>query len=199
MTEENAETLIAEAAGKSSRQVEQIVARLDPKPVPADIVREITVSPSAPKVRTEVLTETLLRKHITIDAEYEALLAATRDALSHKMPGAAELEIPKEGLRRLVREAEERKGLVDKPRPDREATDGDIPQSVKRAVMKRDRGQCQWRTDDGNVCGSTHQIEFHHRQDRAKGGLGTPENILHPRSGLTSCMAGATFVPRAIA
>src|SRR5437870_2738512 len=39
MTEENSEMLIAEAVGKSKREVEQIVARLDPKPVPADVVR----------------------------------------------------------------------------------------------------------------------------------------------------------------
>src|SRR5262249_23276964 len=61
MTEENAQTLVAEAAGKSKREVEQIVARLDPKPVPADIVRAVTPSLAPGQVKTEVLTETQLR------------------------------------------------------------------------------------------------------------------------------------------
>jgi hypothetical protein len=178
MTEENADALVAEASGKSKREVEQMVARLDPKPVPADVVRSVTVAPSPAKVQTEVLTETLLRKHMTVDAEYQDLLKAARDALSHSKPGASELDILKEGLSRIVRDVEKRKGIVDKPRNDREATNGDIPQSVRRIVWKRDRGMCQWRTADGNICGSTSRIQFHHKQDRAKGGLGSPENLI---------------------
>src|SRR5262249_52852608 len=73
---------------------------------------------------------------------------------------------------------EKRKGIVEKPRADRETTDGDISRSVRRAVWKRDEGRCQWRTADGQICGSTHQVEFHHRQDRSKGGLGSVENIM---------------------
>jgi hypothetical protein len=34
-----------------------------------------------------------LRKHLTVDVEYEQLLAQARDALSHAMPGASEVEI----------------------------------------------------------------------------------------------------------
>lgn len=178
MTDENSSVLIEEATGKSTRQVEQIVARLDPKPVPRDIVREVTVEPSAPKVETKVLTETLLRKYFTVDREYEDLLAAARAELSHSLPQGDEVEVLKEGLRRIVRDGEKRKGLVEKPRKDREATDGAIPKSVKRAVWKRDGGCCQWRTADGQVCGSKHQVEFHHRQDRAKGGLGSVDNVM---------------------
>jgi hypothetical protein len=162
-TEENSEALIAEAAGKSKREVEKIVARIDPKPVPADVVRTVTAALTPGQVKTAVLTDTLLRKYMTVDMEYETLLKAAGDALSHAKPGASELEVVKEGLRRIVRDDEKSKGIVEKPREDREANDGDIPQSVKRAVWKRDEGKCQWRTADGQICGSTHQIEFHHR------------------------------------
>src|SRR5262245_14530252 len=108
LTDDNRAALVAEAAGKSTRQVEQMVARHDPKPVPADAVRR-TEGLVAPKVHTQVLTETLLRKHLTVDAEFEQLLAQARDALSHSMPGASEVEILKEGLRRIVRDADRRK------------------------------------------------------------------------------------------
>jgi hypothetical protein len=179
MTEENADSLLAEAAGKSKREVQQIVARLDPKPVPeTDVLRAVTAELSPAKVQTEVLTETLLRKHITVDREFEELLKAARDALSHANPGASELDLLKEGLRRIIRDAQKRKGIVDKPRRDREATNGDIPRSARRIVWKRDGGMCQWRTSDGNICGSTSRVQFHHKQDRAKGGLGSPDNAI---------------------
>ena len=185
MTDENANTLVAEAAGKSKREVEQIVARLDPKPIPADVVRAIAPEPSPGKVddllnnaRTEPLTEKLFRRYMTVDIEFEDLLKAACDGLSHAKPGASELDVLKEGLRLVVRESEKRRGIVDRPREDREAIDGDIPQSVKRAVWKRDCGCCQWRAADGGICGSTQQVEFHHRQDRAKGGLGSVANVM---------------------
>src|SRR5262249_34483168 len=92
LTDHNRAALIAEAAGKPTRQVEQIVARLAPKPVPGDVVRN-TDPPVSTQVQTQVLTETLLRKHLTVDVEFEALLAQARDALSHSMAGATEVEI----------------------------------------------------------------------------------------------------------
>jgi HNH endonuclease len=46
--------------------------------------------------------------------------------------------------------------------------------SSKRA----NQGKCQWRSEDGGICGSTYRVEFHHKQDRAKGGAGTPENVI---------------------
>lgn len=165
MTDENADTLVAEAAGKSKREVQQIVARLDPKAIPADIVRAVALEPSPGKVhlslesaRTEPLTERLFRRYMTVDCEFEDLLKAARDGLSHAKPGASELDVLKEGLRLVVRESERRRGIVDRPRKDREATNGDIPQSVKRAVWKRDQGRCQWRTADGGICGSTRSL-----------------------------------------
>jgi hypothetical protein len=178
MTSDNASSLASQAAGKTTREVEQIVARLDPKPVPADVVRPITGALPSTPVQTEVLTESLSRKHMTIDAEFDALFEAARDALSHAIPGASELEILKEGLRRIIRDAQKRRGIVDKPRKDREATNGDIPQSVRRIVWKRDQGKRQWRSADGNICGSTYRAQLHHKQDRAKGGLGSPDNVI---------------------
>src|SRR5215831_7353511 len=117
LTHENREALVAEAAGKPTREVEKIVARLDPKPVPGDVTRPAPalVSTQAPE-QTQVLTESLLRKHLTVDGEYEQLLAQARAALSRKMPGASEVEILKTGLREIVRQAARRKGMTQRPR-----------------------------------------------------------------------------------
>src|SRR5262249_21287171 len=112
------------------------------------------------------------------DREYEELFKQARAALSHKMPGAAELDILKECMRQTIKQLEKRKGIVDKPRATRVASNGEISQPVRRIVWKRDQGKCQWRTEDGGICGSTHRVQFHHKQDRGKGGLGSPENVI---------------------
>ena len=56
--------------------------------------------------------------------------------------------------------------------------DGKISQSVRRIVQERDKGKCQWRSEDGGICGSTYRVQFHHKQDRGKGGAGTPDNVI---------------------
>ena len=157
-----------------------MVAGLAPKPVPRDVVQRTDELVST-QAQTQVLTETLLRKHLTVNAEFETLLAQARDALSHAMPGASEVEILTEGLRRIVRDAARRKGVTNKPRttPPREpAKTSDIPRVVMREVWQRDQGRCQWPTKDGGICGSTRRIQFHHLVDRARGGPHTVENIM---------------------
>src|SRR5499427_8685222 len=79
LTHENREALVAEAAGKPTREVEKIVARIDPKPVPGDVTRPAPALVSTPaQEHTQVLTESLLRKHLTVDEEYQHLLAQAR-------------------------------------------------------------------------------------------------------------------------
>src|SRR5262249_1491207 len=120
MTESNCEALLAEAMGKSVSQARRIVAREKPKAVPMDGTRSRATihAPSSETeravpssssiaseqpVQTVVLTESLARKHITIDREFESLFKQARAALSHKMPQAAELDILKEGLRQIIK------------------------------------------------------------------------------------------------
>jgi 5-methylcytosine-specific restriction endonuclease McrA len=71
-----------------------------------------------------------------------------------------------------------RRGLVKKPRktPPPSRTH-DVPAHVSREVWKRDDGRCQWRTADGGVCGSTHQVELDHVVPRARGGASTVDNL----------------------
>jgi hypothetical protein len=106
------------------------------------------------------------------------MLKELRAELSHKMPGAADFEILKECMRVTLKQLKKKKGIVDKPRATKIGKNGKISNSVKRIVDKRDGGKCQWRSDDGGVCGSKYRVEFHHIQDRAKSGQGTPENII---------------------
>src|SRR5262252_6333407 len=83
LTQENVDELITEAMGKPTNEVKQIVRRLDPKAVPKDVVTEaprsseVIAMPAAQQVqvaaaqpvKTEVLTESLLRVHMTVNQD----------------------------------------------------------------------------------------------------------------------------------
>jgi hypothetical protein len=48
---------------------------------------------------------------------------------------------------------------------------------VKRQVFTRDNGQCTFRDDCGRRCASRFFIEFHHRQNFARGGTNDVSNL----------------------
>ena len=197
MTEENCDELLGRALGKSSREAKRLVAAEKPKHVPE---RDVTRSLVAPQVNeppadalierprlgvaadqpvhSQILTESFARVSFTVDREYEELLKKVKSALAHKMPGAPLLDLIKESFREVVKQDKKRKGIVDKPRATKVARNGKISQSVKRLVETRDQGRCQWRSEDAGICGSPHRVQFHHIQDRGKGGEGTPENVI---------------------
>ncbi len=53
-----------------------------------------------------------------------------------------------------------------------------IPSAVKRAVWKRDKGQCVFKESENHEqCGSKFQLEYHHEIPFAKGGRPQAENI----------------------
>ena len=188
MNDSNCDSLLAEALGKSKRDVERMIAKEKPREIPKDVTRAVaptmtfpgkSTSEIAPSpVQTERLTETVSRKHMNVDREYEDMLEELRAELSHKMPGAAEFEILKECMRVTLKQLKKKKGIVDKPRATKVGKNGRISNSVKRIVEKRDQGKCQWRSEDGGICSSTNRIQFHHKQDRGKGGQGTPDNVI---------------------
>jgi len=77
-------------------------------------------------------------------------------------------------------------GSTAKPRPIRSGTDGStggsgesraIPNHVKRAVVKRDGGQCAFVGPDGHRCPERTFLEFHHIIPYALGGRATIDNI----------------------
>src|SRR5215813_3929565 len=143
VTEDNCDSVLAEAMERPKREVERIKARLAPKPLPRDVVRKaaplVLGKVAASPVQVEMLTEQLSRRHLTTDREFEELLGSARSALSHTMPGASELEILKQGLRCIIRDHEKRKGLTERPRPPKQPAtspppDVAIPRPLRRAV-----------------------------------------------------------------
>jgi len=116
--------------------------------------------------------------HLTVSKRFEAKVAAASDALSHARPGATTEEILEAALDLLLERTAKRKGIVEKPRKaPRPAKTDHIPAHVKRAVMERDGGRCQFLLPSGESCGATHRLEFDHVRPLALGGASTIANV----------------------
>jgi hypothetical protein len=147
---------------------------------------------SAPKSTIEPLTAELSRLHVTVSRRFLEKLEAATAALSHARPSGGMEEILEAGLDLVLAEHAKRKGLVSRPRKEAPSSDPEsdhIPAHVKRAVWIRDGGCCQFRMEDGSICGSTFQVEFDHVRPRALGGPSTIENVrlaCKPHNGLAA-------------
>jgi hypothetical protein len=128
--------------------------------------------------RVEPLSADLRRLHVTVSRRLLEKLEAARDALSHARPDASTNELLEAGLDLLLADCAKRKGLGSKPRKERRAAKDDhIPAEVRRAVLTRDEGKCQWSLQCGGICGSTRRVQLDHRHAKARGGPPTIENL----------------------
>jgi 5-methylcytosine-specific restriction endonuclease McrA len=133
----------------------------------------------------EPLTADLRRLHVTVSKRFTQKLDAARDALSHSHPGADVETILEAGLDLLIERAAKRKGLVKRPRPVAVTAAGavdsvnprHVPAAVRREVLLRDEGKCQWPLADGGICGSTHRVELDHIVPVGRGGRSTASQM----------------------
>ena len=195
---ERLDEIVARAAGRTEDEVRQLVAALQPRPEPMDLLRRLP--PSSPRqapepapvpapalppaaaprpARVEPISEERHVLRVTVGREFVADLAAVRAALSQVVPDGNLERILHECLRRTLvqitrrQRGGERAGAGGK-RPPKGRT---IPAAVRRAVWKRDEGRCAFVGSDGHRCGSTHQLEYHHVRAFAAGGDASESNI----------------------
>ncbi|HET8723264.1 MAG TPA: HNH endonuclease [Anaeromyxobacteraceae bacterium] len=117
---------------------------------------------TSPMTTVEPMTATVSRLHVTVSREFLALLKKARAGESHRNPGATDEHILKLALEALIEKQSKRKASV--------------PAKVKREVVTRDEGKCQWKLPDGSVCGATARLEIDHVVPRGKGGPSTIDN-----------------------
>lgn len=120
--------------------------------------------PGADSSRTlvEPLTSSRSRIHLTVSRELVAKLRRARAGQSHVQPGATDEQVIDAALDLLLAAQEKRRASV--------------PPKVKREVVKRDGGKCQWPVASGGVCGSMVRLEVDHVVPRGKGGPSTVSN-----------------------
>ncbi len=168
---------LAPGADLDFAQAVQPVEPISPSTSKAETRAEQAV-PQAQRPIAQPLTADLNRFHVTVSRQFLQKLETARAALSHSHPGASESEILEAGLDLLLERSAKRKGLAKKPRavPPPSSDPDHIPAHVRRAVWKRDGGECQFRLASGEICGSTIRVEIDHVTPRALGGPPTEEN-----------------------
>jgi hypothetical protein len=119
------------------------------------------------------------RLQITIGQETHDALRQLQNLLAREIPGGDPAVIVDRALKLLLKEVEKRKlGAAEAPRPARAAREGSrhIPALVRRAVWKRDGGQCAFVGRSGR-CTERRYLEWHHVRPYGHQGEATVENI----------------------
>lgn len=199
LTEQNVEELAAVAHGKTQRQVEELLARLAPKPdVPSSIVElgtpsndagptlfagtDATPLPSAPRARIEPLSEARYKVQLAASAALRAKLERASDLMRHRNPSGDLALVIDAAMDLLFAKLEkERLGKVKAPRETRAATGTSrgraVSARVRREVFERDGEQCTFVDDAGERCPSRGHLELDHVEARALGGTNAASNL----------------------
>ncbi|HEY3121776.1 MAG TPA: hypothetical protein VGL15_14215 [Vicinamibacteria bacterium] len=199
LTRENHQDLIAQASGKSRRQVEELLARLFPQPdlptrvwklpspdvtpaVPAVLSFDSSAAPAAsetasPRTVIRPLSPGRYGMQVTLSGNTLEKLECAKDMLSHAVPSGDEAEIIDRALTALLEQLARKKFAdTERPRPGRGGAFRwpYVPAKVKREVWVRDAGRCAFIADDGRRCEARRFIQFHHVIPRCKP---TPDKI----------------------
>jgi len=117
----------------------------------------------------------------TIDPETQDYLRRAQELLGHQVPSGDVAQVLKLALRELVTRLEKRKfASTDRPHTPRPRTSSNprsIPAYVRRAVWKRDKGQCTFESESGRRCAVRTGLEFDHIVEVARGGEASAQNL----------------------
>jgi hypothetical protein len=202
LTPANHRDVLESARGKKKPEVEEIVARLSPRPdVPASIRRLTTPNPIPPaspaptqitaptvavspqRVRpavVEPLSPDRYKLQLTITGHTLEKLRLAKDMLGHAVPSGDDAAILDRALTALLAELAKKKFADTRnPRSSRGTKAGARAPSaqVTRTVWLRDLGRCAFVGNSGHRCGERRFVEFHHLDPYVLGGEATVDRI----------------------
>jgi hypothetical protein len=156
-----------ETAAERVRAGETSAAETDAAPHPA------------PRDEVEPYDATHARLHVTVSRGLLEKIDKARAALSHSRPNATRGEILEAALDALLAADARKKGLATRPQKNPRPTNDPrhVPAAVRRAVLERSGGRCEFPLEGGGVCGSTWRVELDHIRPRAQGGDSSVENV----------------------
>jgi len=188
LTGENHRELLAEAAGKTKREIEEVVARLVPQPAVAPTIRKLPEraapasaeplalalhpAPARPPPREDhrpaiaPLAEETYKVQFTASRAFRDKLRQAQDLLRHRVPDGDLACIFERALDLLIEQVKkERFAVGRKPRQaptDATPSSRHIPDAIKRVVYERDGGRCTFVDERGRRCTATGNLEFDH-------------------------------------
>jgi hypothetical protein len=192
LTEENHAQVLAQADGKSKRKVEELVARLAPRPPVPTSIRQLpdpsaaqavlgaatapdaspgcaAAPPAARRTIVEPLSESTFKIQFTGSRALRDKLREAQDLLRHRVPDGDLATVIEKAVDLLIEKVKkERFALVPRPRKKLEetstaATTRGIPAAIRRTVVIRDGGRCTFvDVTTGRRCEETSGLEFDH-------------------------------------
>jgi len=175
--------LLSEISGKTSRQVDQLLAK--------NTTVEILLD------KQKVISPKTTRLLLDVDEEFLSLLERVRELKGH--PGSGTQELLKIGLRAVVQKSDVQRNRTqplanikqassipsDSPPEGLRAREAGppsryIPVYVKNEIRRRSQDRCEYvDPSSGKRCLSRFRLEFDHIQPFSQGGPSTPENLRH--------------------
>ena len=199
LTPDNYGEVLESARGKRRSEVEEIVAKLSPRPDVAPTIRKlpeprpaaslpeavaaspvVPASPSVSPAAVLALSPDRYKLQLTIGGDTLEKLRLAKDMLRHAIPSGDDAAILDRALTALLADlAKEKFAAAGRQRPSRGTAPGSrhIAAEVKRVVWLRDLGRCAFVGTNGRRCAERAFVEFHHVQPHAVGGEATVENI----------------------
>lgn len=187
---ENQGGVLAQAAGKTKREIEELVARLAPQPAVPDVVRKLPEQsprdhadafPPAPDTSTATpqnredhraviapLSEASIKIQFTASHALRDKLREAQDLLRHRIPAGDLACVFEKALDVLIEHVKKNRFATNRrprpPSPDTGAptTSRHVPDHIKRIVYERDGGRCTFTDERGQRCAQTGGLEFDH-------------------------------------
>ncbi|MFZ5890923.1 MAG: HNH endonuclease [Myxococcota bacterium] len=178
MTRENAAALLAEARGKSRREIERVIAARFPQP---DVEESVTPTNRTMTGVAQVkpLSASTVLVQFTASSELYAKIERARELLSHSIPRGELAAVLERAVDELIQREEKRRlgaGAQRRRRPLKEGS-RHVPVEVARAVWQRDGAQCSFIDVEGRRCSERRFITLEHKVPFARGGAPTVDNL----------------------
>ena len=190
-TDGNVEDLARAASGKTKREVQELVARLAPKPdVPAAITElpppavvlpfmpQPAIAPPLPS-RVAPLSEHRYEVRFTAGTALRDKIERAKDLLRHRHPNGDLEAVMDRAFDALIAQLEkERTGASNRPqRHPKPTRTAHIPRAVRREVFARDGERCTYVDAEGNRCPATGHLEIDHIESKGFGGASIAPNL----------------------
>lgn len=161
---------------RPASDVQSRSCQLDSNPVVPRPMGE--VQPTPPPTRIEPIAPERFSLSLTMSRRLRDKLRYAQELMSHQ--GGDAIDAIERGLDLLITKLEKRKfAASDKPRIAGISAKArrTVTAHVRRAVWKRDGGQCTFVGESGRRCGSRQLLEYDHIEPVARGGEATVENL----------------------
>ena len=206
LTRENANELLGAAAGRTKRQLQELLAARSAGTVapslglvanpeiscnqlaPALVVTngastehgpQVPDSTAAPAPQPAPPAPPQLPLHAALGQEAHDDLAYLKALLGHVVPSGNLTQVLGRVFKAAIRELERQKFAVNSRSgtPGKGAKSCQVPAAVRRVVLVRDGGRCAFVSAKGHRCESQTRLQFDHVTPLAKGGTSSVDNV----------------------